>query len=68
MANEVKSVRFVRRGDIVRTKNGENEEVVREVSIVLGLSNGANEIYQSTESVEIIPPEVIEEEGNNGSD
>ncbi len=57
----VKSARKIKRGDIVRTKDGNSEEVVREVSIVLALSNGSNEIYSSTEEVEVIPPEEIPE-------
>ena len=61
MEENKKSIRFVRRGDIVMTKDGQHEEVVREVQIVLGLSNGANEIYESTEEVVIIPPEEIPE-------
>lgn len=51
-------VRLVKRGDIVRTTEGV-EEVVRNVQVVLQLSNGANETHESTDTVEILPPEEL---------
>lgn len=59
--SESVSVRRVRKGDIIRTRDGEHEEVVRAVNVVLELSNGSNEVYASTEEIEIIPQETIDE-------
>lgn len=51
-------VRLVKRGDIVRTKEG-GEEVVREVQVILSLSNGNNEVHGSSDTVEVLPPEEL---------
>ena len=51
-------VRLVKRGDIVRANEG-TEEVVRDVQIVLSLSNGNNEVHASTDSIEVLPPEEL---------
>ena len=51
-------VRLVKRGDIVRTKEGA-EEVVRNVQVILQLSNGANEEHGSADIVEVLPPEEL---------
>lgn len=51
-------VRLVKRGDIVRTKEG-TEEVVRNVQVVLQLSNGSNEEHGSSDTIEVLPPEEL---------
>lgn len=51
-------VRLVKRGDIVRTSEGA-EEVVRNVQVVLQLSNGANETHESIDTIEVLPPEEL---------
>lgn len=51
-------VRLVKRGDIVKTVEG-GEEVVRDVQVVLSLSNGNNEVHGSADVVEVLPPEEL---------
>lgn len=53
-------VRLVKRGDIVRTNEGK-EEVVRDVQVVLSLSNGNNEVHGSADMIEVLPPEELPE-------
>lgn len=53
-------IRLVKRGDIVRSEAG-GEEVVRNVQVTLQLSNGHNEVHESTDTVEVIPPEELPE-------
>lgn len=50
---EQKSPRLVRRGEVVKAKGTDLEEVVRGVQIVLQLSNGANDSYSVDELVEM---------------
>jgi hypothetical protein len=55
----------VRRGDIVQLKgDAERSEVVRDVSVVLHLANGMDEVYQVMEEVtmgveEDVPPDEL---------
>lgn len=54
------SVRLVKRGDIVKSEAG-TEEVVREVQIILQLSNGHNEVHTASDKVAVLPPEELPE-------
>ncbi len=54
------SVRVIKRGDIVRSAEG-TEEVVRDVQIILQLSNGNNEVHTGVDRVEVLPPEELPE-------
>lgn len=54
------SVRLVKRGDIVKTNEGA-EEVVREVEVILRLSNGNTEVHDPKDVVEVLPPEELPE-------
>lgn len=54
---ESKHVRLIRRGDVVKSRQSKTEEVVRGVEIVLHLSNGVSEVYDSDEALSVIPPE-----------
>lgn len=53
-----KSVRLVKRGDVIVTAQGD-EEVVRGVQVVLQLSNGSNEEHLGTDFVEVLAPEEL---------
>lgn len=53
-------IRLVKRGDIVKTQTG-GEEVIRNVQVVLQLSNGSNESYDASEEIEVLPPEELPE-------
>lgn len=48
---ETRNPRLLRRGDVVQLKGQEVSEVVRDVSIVLHLANGQDEVYHTTEEV-----------------
>lgn len=55
-----RNVRLIKRGDIIKMRDGA-EEVVRNVQIVLQMANGSNEVYEPTETVELVPDEEITE-------
>lgn len=55
-----RNVRIIKRGDIIKLRSGE-EEVVRNVQVILQMSNGSNEVYEPTETVEVVPPEDVPE-------
>lgn len=59
--DDTKSVRLVRRGDIVRSTTSKTEEVVRGVSVVVHLSNGVSETYDATEEIGIFDPDKLPE-------
>lgn len=56
-----RSVRLVRRGDVVRLPDG-TEEVVRDVQVVLQLANGSNAPFTGRDKIEILPPEDLPDE------
>lgn len=48
----------MKRGDVVRKKGEDREEVVRSVSVALQLADGTTEVYDAlSESVAVIPQE-----------
>jgi hypothetical protein len=55
-----KSVRLIRPGDIIKRPD-ETTEVVRNVTVVLHMANGVSDTYESTETVEVTPPEEVPE-------
>lgn len=57
---ETRSVRLIKRGDIIVLRDG-TEEVVREVQVVLGMANGSNQAFEPSERVSIVPPEELPE-------
>lgn len=59
-SKDAKSVRLIKRGDVIVTREGDSE-VVRNVQIVLQLANGSNPTYESTERVDVEPPEELPE-------
>ncbi len=54
---ETRSPRLIRRGDVVQQKGVERSEVVRDVSVVLHLANGQDEVYHVSEAVTLADPE-----------
>lgn len=46
--------REVARGMVVWSKAAKRDEVVRDISIVLHLANGYDEVYTSNEAVEVL--------------
>ncbi len=56
------AARWVTRGTIVKPKGGNAEtgEVVRDVSVVLHLANGQDEVYPANDEVTILPPEDLQ--------
>lgn len=67
MPNPVsKSPRLIRRGDVVKIKGTNQDEIVRGVAVVLQLANGMNESYDSGELVvmgvdtDLSPDELVE--------
>lgn len=55
--------RLIKRGDIVRVSPGPDldniEEVVRDISIILHLSNGGDVRVDSNSKVTVLPPEEL---------
>lgn len=60
MAKKKTSVRLLQRGDVVRLPDG-SEDVIREVQVVLQLANGSNVQFGPTDSLEILPREILPE-------
>lgn len=56
---EERSPRLVRAGDRVQMKGSQATEVVRDVSLVLHLANGVDEVYKVDEPVLWLPPEEV---------
>lgn len=55
MELQSKSIRLLRRGDVIEAEGV--EEVVRDVSVVVQFASGITQTYAPSESVEVIPPE-----------
>lgn len=56
--------RTVARGMVVWSKDSKRDEVVRDVSVVLHLANGWDEVYKSNDEIEVLseqPSPVIPE-------
>jgi hypothetical protein len=62
--NGKRNVRLVKRGDVIKLRDGGAEEVVRGVQIILQMANGNNEVYEPTETVDIVPPEELPDLGD----
>lgn len=58
--NGKRNIRLIKRGDIIKMRDG-TEEVVRNVQVVLQMANGSNEVYEPTETVELVPDEEVAE-------
>jgi hypothetical protein len=56
--NGKRSVRLVKRGDVIKLRDG-GEEVVRNVQVILQMANGSNEVYEPIETVEVLPAEEL---------
>lgn len=57
-----KSVRLLKKGDIIRYEGAQGEvieEVVRDVQIILFMANGENRPVAPTDTAEVIPPEDV---------
>lgn len=53
--------RLVLPGHLVQPKSSEAPELVRSVSVVLHLANGFDEVYETDETVKVLPPEELPE-------
>jgi hypothetical protein len=58
---ETKVARQVKAGDIVTMKGSKRTEVVRNVTVVLHLANGVDEVHEATDKISVHPPEVVDE-------
>lgn len=54
METEQRNPRLVKRGEVVRPKDQDFDEVVRSVSVVLHLANGMDVVYRTDEKVDVV--------------